>query len=144
MWWATIVCACVPAVASAQSATEKAIRARQSSYFLMAQQMARIQSTLKGEQPFDKAALATSAEAVELMGRLAVDYFPPGSDQGSTKAKPEIWKETPRFKQMAQASQGEAAKLKAAVHGGDIDAIKAAYGAVSKSCKACHEAYRAQ
>ena len=142
--WAVVAGFCIPALAAAESATEKAIRARQSSYYLMGQQMARISATLKGDVAFDKASLETSADAVDVIGRLVVDYFPAGSDQGSTKAKPEIWKETPRFKQLAQALQAESAKLKAAVHGGDVDAIKAAFGATAKSCKACHDAYRIQ
>ena len=143
VWMAMVACLCMPQPALAQAAPEKAIRARQSAYYLMAQQMARINATIKGDLAFDKAALETSAEAVDLLGRLVVDYYPAGSDQGSTKAKPEIWKETPRFRQLAQASQSESAKLKATVRGGDLDAIKAAYGATSKSCKACHDIYRA-
>jgi cytochrome c556 len=135
---------CMPEFASAQAVPEKAIRARQSSYYLMGQEMSRINAMLKGDLAFDKSTLETSAEAVELIGRIVVDYYPAGSDQGTTKAKPEIWKETPRFKQLAQALQSESVKLKAAVHGGDRDAIRAAYGATSKSCKACHDAYRAQ
>jgi cytochrome c556 len=141
---AAIALVCAPGLSSAQSAPEKAIKARQSAYYLMGHQMARISATLKGEQAFDKAALEASAEAVDLIGRLVVDYYPAGSEQGSTKAKPEIWKEAPRFRQLAQALQSESAKLKAAVHVGDMDAIKAAFGATSKSCKACHDAYRAQ
>jgi cytochrome c556 len=141
---AAMVACIVPGLASAQAAPEKAIRARQSGYYLMGQQMARINATIKGDLAFDKAALEMSAEAVDVIARLVVDYFPAGSDQGGSKAKPEIWKETPRFKQMAQALQSESAKLKAAVRAGDMDAIKAAFGATSKSCKACHDAYRAQ
>jgi len=131
--------------ASAQVlAPEKAIRARQAGYFLMGQQMARINATVKGDLPFDKSAMQISAEALELISRMVTDNFPPGSDQGTTKAKPEVWKEAPRFKQLALDSQSEAAKLKAAVHGGDMSAIKAAYGATSKSCKNCHDAFKAQ
>ncbi|HJV97189.1 MAG TPA: cytochrome c [Albitalea sp.] len=146
VWVAMVACVCLPELASAQAATpEKAIRARQSSFYLMGQQMSRINAMLKGDQAFDKSALLTSAEAVDVIGRLVVDYFPAGSEQGgTTKAKPEIWKETPRFTQMAQALQSDAAKLRAAVHGGDLNTIKAAYGATSKSCKACHDAYRVQ
>jgi cytochrome c556 len=146
--WGTLVvviaCICMPALSSAQTAPEKAIRARQSGYYLMGQELARIGATVKGDLAFDKTALETSAEALEVIGRLVVDNYPAGSDQGSTKAKPDIWRETPRFKQLAQASQSEAAKLRAAVRGGDLDAIKAAYGATSKSCKSCHDAYRAR
>jgi cytochrome c556 len=139
---ALVACVCMPDLASAQAAPEKAIRARQSGYYLMSQQMARINATLKGELAFDKTTLETSAEAVELIGRLVVDDYPAGSDQG-TRARPEIWKEAARFRQLAQASQSESAKLKAAVRGGDLDAVRAAYGATSKSCKACHDVYRA-
>lgn len=135
----------VATTASAQViAPEKAIRARQAGYFLMGQQMARINATVKGDLPFDKSAMQISAEALELISRMVTDNFPPGSDQGTTKAKPEVWKEAPRFKQLALDSQAEAAKLKAAVHGGDMSAIKAAYGATSKSCKNCHDAFKAQ
>jgi cytochrome c556 len=36
------------------------------------------------------------------------------------------------------------AKLNAAAKGGNLDAIKAAAGAVGQSCKACHDAFQAQ
>ena len=136
------VCMCMPTLTYAQSAAEKAIRTRQSAYYLMSQQMARINATLKGESAFDRASLAISADAVDLISRIVVDYYPAGSDQGSTKAKPEIWTEAPRFKQLAQALQSESANLKLAVKGGDLDAIRTAYGATSKSCKACHDSYK--
>ena len=142
--WLLLVLACAPMLASAQAAPEKAIRARQAGYYLMGQQMARINATIKGDLPFDKPSMQISAEALELISRMVADNFPPGSDQGTTKAKPEVWKEAPRFKQLVLASQTETAKLKQAVHGGDLDAIKSAYGATSKSCKACHDAFKAQ
>jgi cytochrome c556 len=146
--WRTLMvlmaCICMPPLSAAQTATEKAIRARQSGYYLMGQELARIGATVKGDVAFDKSTLETSAEALEVIGRLVTDNYPAGSDQGSTKARPEIWSETPRFKQLVQASQSEAAKLRVAVRSGDLDAIKAAYGATSKSCKSCHDAYRAR
>jgi cytochrome c556 len=141
---AVMVCMCMPALSPAQTAPEKAIRARQSGYYLMGQELARIGATVKGDLTFDKTALERSAEVLDVIGRLVADHYPIGSDQGSTKAKPEIWSETPRFRQLAQASQSEAARLRAAVRGGDLDAIKAAYGATSQSCKSCHDAYRAR
>jgi cytochrome c556 len=141
---AVVACMCLPSLSSAQAAPERAIRARQAGYYLMGLEMARIGATVKGDLAFDRAALETSAEALDVIGRLVVDNYPTGSDQGSTKAKPEVWSETPRFKQFAQASQSEAARLRAAVRGGDLDAIKVAYGAMSKSCKSCHDVYRAR
>lgn len=135
----------LPALAADLVSPEKAIKARQASYYLMGAQMARINATMKGDLPMDKPSLQTSAETLELLGRLVADNFPPGSEQGApTKAKPELWKETAKFRQLQQASQTEAAKLKAAVSGGDVEIIKVAYGATTKSCKACHDAFKAQ
>jgi cytochrome c556 len=139
-----IAAAALPALVSAQSAPERAIRARQASYYLMGHQMARINATVKGDLPFDQPSLQMSAELLDLVGRTVGENFPAGSDQGTTKAKADIWKETPRFRQLAQASQAEVLKLKAAVQGGELAAIKAAYGATSKSCKACHDVFKDQ
>lgn len=128
----------------AQAMPEKAIKVRQSGYYLMGAQMARINATLKGDLPFDQASLALSADALELLGRIVTDHYPPGSDLGNTRAKADVWKDASRFKDLAVASQGEALKLKTAIHGGDLDVIKKAFGATSKSCKACHDVFKAQ
>ncbi len=134
-----------PQWSSAQTAPEKTIRARQSAYYLMGQQMATINATVKGDLTFDKASMDASAEALEVLSRLVGSQFPAGSDQGApNKAKPEIWKEMPRFKQLGLDAQVEVVKLRAAVRSGDLAAIKAAYGATSKSCKACHDPFKAQ
>ncbi len=138
------VCLHAQAQAQAQVMPEKAIKVRQSGYYLMGAQMARINATIKGDLPFDKTSLALSADALELLGRIVTDHYPPGSDLGNTRAKAEVWKDGARFKELAAASQGEAARLKTAVHGGDLDAIKTAFGATSKSCKACHDVFKAQ
>lgn len=138
----TLAMALPAAWADSDSATERAIKTRQASYYLMAQQMARINATIKGDLPFDKAALELSADLLVLLSKSAPQSYPAGSDQGVTKAKAEIWKELPRFNKLAQEAQGEAGKLKAAVSTGDAVLIKAAYGAASRSCKACHDTYK--
>jgi cytochrome c556 len=142
------VCAAVGSLgfglAQGQASAEKAIKVRQSSYYLMGHHMARINAALKGDAPFDKASLEGSATVLELLGRLVSDHYPPGSDSGNTRAKPEVWKESARFKQLGQASQAESAKLLAAVQAGNLDAIKTAYGATTKSCKTCHDSFKSQ
>jgi hypothetical protein len=66
----------------------------------------------------------------------------PGSDKGDTKAEPKIWAEMNKFRQKADKSQGDLVKLNAAAKTGNVDAVKAAVGAVGQSCKACHDSYR--
>ncbi len=132
-----------PQSALAQAGAEKIIKARQANYYLMGQQMARINATLKGDAAFDKASLQLSGEALEVLSRLVQSYYVQGSDQGETKAKPEIWKEMPRFNQLAQDSQLEVRKLKEVLQRGDLVQIKNAYASTNKSCKACHDAFKA-
>lgn len=57
-------------------------------------------------------------------------------------AKPEIWSDAAGFKQKEQAFQDGVAKLSAAADSGDLAKVRAAFGAVGASCKACHDAYR--
>ena len=137
-----LIAATLPAMAAAAPSPEKAIKARQSAFFLMGQQMGTISATVKGNLPFDKPSLQASAELLELLSRVAVQNFPAGSDEGMTKAKPEIWKDTGRFRQLADEMTGETVKLRAAINTGDIAQIKAAYGNTSHSCKSCHEAFK--
>jgi cytochrome c556 len=40
--------------------------------------------------------------------------------------------------------QAELLKVQAAAKTGNLDAIKAAFGAAGGSCKACHDAYRTE
>ncbi|MEN9868591.1 MAG: hypothetical protein RL748_4181 [Pseudomonadota bacterium] len=140
----TCITHCLPTLAqgSLPIAPEKALQARQASYFLMGQQMARINATIKGDLAFDKPAMQLSADALDMLGRLVQENYVPGSDQGNTRAKAGIWKEMPRFKQMAQESQVEIVKLREAIYRADLAAIKTAYGNTSKSCKNCHDTFK--
>ena len=48
------------------------------------------------------------------------------------------------LKAAGEKMQAEVAKLDAAVKAGNLDAIKAAFGAAGGSCKACHDDFRAE
>lgn len=129
--------------ASAQSAPEKAIKARQSGYYLIGVQMALINATAKGELAYDKVAMQHSAELLSLLSKEVLNHFPAGSEQGgATKAKPEVWKDSTRFKQLGEASHEETLKLKTSVATGDLAAIRLAYRSTAKSCMACHDSFK--
>jgi cytochrome c556 len=132
-----------PVAASFQQAPERTIKARQSAYFLMGQQMARFNATLKGDLAFDKPSLQLSADTLELLSRVVVDQFPAGSDQAPTRAKPDVWKDPAKFRQLGEATHAEAMKLKQAVASGDMAALKLAYSGTTRSCKMCHDQFKA-
>lgn len=128
--------------ASAQVPAERAVKYRQSAYYLMGQHLSRINAVVKGDVPYNKAAIEINAETLNILSKIVFEAFPAGSEGGASKAKPEIWKEMEKFKQMSQASQGEAAKLDAAAKSGDLAQIKLRFNDLSKSCKVCHDQYK--
>lgn len=131
------------APASAQFAkTEDAVRYRKSTMFVMQQNFARVSAMAAGKTPFDAQLAADSASVAEYLSKLPWAAFGAGTDQGETRAKPEIWGESSRFKEYASKMQTEMARLAAATKTGNLDAIKTAASATGSACKACHDAYR--
>lgn len=123
---------------------EDAVKYRQSAFALMGAHMTRINNQLKSGSP-DVAAIRSSAALVETLSKLPFEAFVPGSDMvANTKAKPEIWKDTARVKELNEKMIAEVAKLSATARSGDAKAIQAQVGAVGQSCKACHDDYRAK
>lgn len=135
----------VAGTASAQFAKpEDAIKYRQSSLTVMAAHFGRIGAMVNGRVPFDAAAAATNAQIVENMSHLPWAAFVAGSDKGETKAKAEIWSDAAKFKSYAEKLTAETAKLNAAAKTGNADSLKAAFGGVAGTCKACHDDFRAK
>lgn len=132
----------LPAAAQFQK-PEDAVKYRQGAFTVMGAHFGRIGAMANGRVPFDAAAVQANAEIVATMSKLPWPAFVEGtSNVGNTRAKPEIWSEADKFKAAAQKMQDEVAKLNATAKTGNQDQIKAAFGAVGQSCKACHDSYR--
>lgn len=128
--------------ASAQFAKpEDAIKYRQSAFVVMASQFGRMQSTVKGQVPYDAAAIKANVALVKTLSTLPWGAFGPGT-QGKSAAKPEIWSDAAGFKAAQTKFEGAVVKLSAASDSGDLDKLRAAFGDVGASCKACHDSYR--
>jgi cytochrome c556 len=108
----------------------------------MGNHMGRINQVMEGKAPYDKDAMTRSAEIIEFVGKLPYEAFTPGSDLMESKAKPVIWKEEAKFKQLASDMQAETVKLTAAAKIGNLDAIGAQFRATAKACDACHDNYK--
>lgn len=134
------------APASAQFAkAEDAIKYRQSALFVMGQHFGRVGAMANGRVPFDAKVAAENADVVASMSKLPWAGFGPGTDKGgNTKAKPEIWAEQAKFKDLDDKLVAETTKLSAAAKTGNIDNLKTAFGATAAACKACHDVYRNQ
>ena len=121
---------------------EEAVKYRQATWLVLNQHFARIGLVTRGRLPFDGRAVLRDAEVVETLARLPAAAFGPGTDLGSDHARPEIWTESQRFRELGERLVGATGKLTAAARTQDLDQIKAAYGAAANTCKECHDAYR--
>lgn len=118
---------------------------RQSYFALVAMNFGPITSMLKGEMPWDQEQLEGFASDLEAVSQLnLLRGFAPGSDKGTTRAKPEIWENMDDFKSKFADFQSAVAGLADAVESGDKQAIGAAAREAGGTCKACHDEYKSK
>ncbi|MBV5309365.1 cytochrome c [Chromatium okenii] len=127
---------------------EDQIEFRQAGYSFMAWNMIKIKDNLQGEFNQDQVANAAnviSAIANSGMGAL----FGPGTDQAAgghkTRAKPELFKPEngEEVGRLAREFIDAADNLAEVAAEGDKDAVQTAFGDLGKTCKNCHEKFRA-
>jgi len=116
---------------------------RQSWFALVASNFGPMVSMLKGEMPWDQERLAMwSEQLVQLTSMDVSRGFAPGSEKGTTRAKPEIWENREDFDNKMADLKAAAAELQAAVAGGDRETISGQIAATGEACKACHDEYK--
>lgn len=91
--------------------------------------------------------LATVRASAAVIARLAPQlsgWVPAGTgpELGKTGAKPAIWQHPQDFAAKSVAFQKAAIGFNAAARSGNVDAIRANFGAMGKTCSACHDLYR--
>jgi cytochrome c556 len=148
MKFAVIALAALAALpASAQfRKPEDAVKYRQSVMYTMGTHFySRIGAMVNGRIPYDAKAAADHADVVATLSKLPWPAFTPDTNGvGRTDAKPELWNELPKFKDLSEKMQAEVLKLQAASRAGDLDVLKAAYRATGAACKNCHDAFTNQ
>ncbi len=134
------------AVAIAQTGPkpEQLIKWRQSAFQVIAWNNGRIKGNVEGnynKEEVVKAANTIAAIANSGLGSL----FAPGSDKGKgwhdTSTKPEAFSDK-RFGELAGNFVKEANELAKVANNGDQAAVKAQFGALGKTCKACHDDFK--
>jgi cytochrome c556 len=130
------------AVAQSFQKPEDAIKYRRSALTVMAAHFGALGAMANGRAPYDAAAAARHADVLMVAHTLPWAGFGAGTDKGETRAKPEVWSEAAKFKEGQDRLHGDMQKLAAAAKTGSLDNLKAAWGANSGSCKACHDNFR--
>ena len=92
----------------------------------------------------DVAEIQKAAATIAKLAAKSPNWFPLGTgpDVSKTGAKPEIWQTYPDFVAKDQDFGKAAQAFDATAKTGDLTQIKASFGDLGKSCKACHDKYR--
>lgn len=85
---------------------------------------------------------ADAAETIVSLSATIDGLFPPGSDVGNSRVKPEIFAAAPRVKDLAAGVQGAAAQLAAAAKARDEAGLAANAKALNEACETCHNQFR--
>jgi cytochrome c556 len=129
----------------AQAKPEDVIKFRKSVMTIQAWHMRPMAAMVKGQRPYDQDTFAYNAQVISLTAKMKAEAFAPGTEKvadAETRAKPEIWSEPEKFKQALDRFQADVIKLAEASKTGTLEAVRPAFGAVAKSCGACHDAFR--
>ena len=141
--WIAALAAGISLPAAAQFARpEEAVKYRQATWAVLNQHFTRIGAMTRGRVPFNGQLAVRDAEVVAALARLPASAFGPGTDLPNDHARPEIWTETQRFRELSDRMVAETTRLLTVAQTQDLDRLKAAYGAAANTCKECHDAYR--
>jgi len=100
-------------------------------------------SLMKIKNATDPAAAIGPAKTIMQNTKMLESKWPQGSGGGASRAKAAIWQNLGDVEARLANLQGAAADvLKIAEGGGDIGAVKAAFGKLAGNCGGCHKLYR--
>jgi cytochrome c556 len=143
LWKCAAAGAVLAVIGSVAAAQMGPIESRQACMKANGKAMGVMVPVIKGEAPFDKAAIDAALTATEAACAGWADWWGEDTMPGGavkTRAKPEIWSDKAGF-EAAGAAYGKA--LGAVKAAADEAAFKAAFPALGGSCQGCHEKYQA-
>lgn len=135
------------ALANSGLKPEEMIKFRKASYNFMAWNMGKIKASLDGN--FNKDEVAKAAAAVATVANSGMGaLYAPGTDKDvggeKTRLKSEFFKEPEKVREIAMNFNAQANEMAKVAAGGDVAAVRAQFGKLGDSCKACHDRYRAK
>ena len=121
------------------------IETRQAGYSFMSWNMKKIKANLDGN--YSQPAVQAAANAIAGIANSGMGaLYGPGTDKDigdvKTRVKPELFTEREAVGKVAREFIEAANELAEVAALGEPDEVKAAFGAVGKSCKACHDDFR--
>lgn len=146
---AAVLSVALAAPAVAQMDVEDQITARQGTFQFAGWNMGKIKAqAVDGDVPYDEQQMLAAANAIAAVANSGLGgLFGPGTAMDKnegTKLKPEFFDRPDRAREVAIGFAQAANKLQEVAATGDKAALADQFGAVGKSCKACHDDFRAE
>lgn len=126
----------------AQTKPDVMVAQRQAAMKLQGKYLGPIGAMMKGAAPYNADVVALNATFLENLSRMPWDGFDASTKGEKSKAKPEVFTDTAKFKAAADTLEAETAKLGAAARAKNEAGVRAAFGGVAKACGSCHDAFR--
>ncbi|MBF0804602.1 MULTISPECIES: cytochrome c [unclassified Neisseria] len=131
------------AASGSASGPEEAVKEREKLMKSFKEDVGTMGKMVKGETPYDAAAFQAAADSLATNADKPWEHYTPESANEESEAKPEVWSKPDEFKQAVETFTTAAAALKTAAASGKLDDVKKPFGEVGRSCKACHDTFRA-
>ncbi|PKH04709.1 cytochrome c [Moritella sp. Urea-trap-13] len=132
---------------TAQAATfdkaETDIKYRQSALTMIAINFSDMADMVKGKKQWDDSQFQLRAMQLSHLVPMAhAGFASADSQEGNTKAKSEIWKDTAGFDKKFAKFTADTKNLAFVSARGERGDIKKAFGQTAKNCKSCHSDYK--
>lgn len=133
------------AEASSEKQARTALKFRQSLFQLIRSNMGDLGAMAKGHKPFDAAVMEKNGMRLEQLSLMIEDYMALDTRKYDidTEALDKIWVEKEAFAEKVAALTTAAKALQVAAKSGNEDGFRPAIGAVGKTCKGCHDDFKA-
>ena len=113
--------------------------------FLITQHFGRMAAMVEENVPYNQEVFAKNAMLVQTLSRFPWEAsIVPGTDSRDITLNSEVFMKPAEFKEVAQNFETQTAKLASVAQSGYFTGIKAHFGQVCKSCKACHTHFRSK
>ena len=132
----------IAANALAQAKPDVLVKQRQAAMTLQGKYLGPIGAMMKGAAPYNADVVALNATFLENLARMPWDGFHASTSGEKSDSKPEVYKDTAKFKAAADALETATAKLGAVARAKDEAGVRASFGAVAKACGSCHDDFR--
>jgi cytochrome c556 len=130
--------------ALAQAKPDVLVKQRQAAMTLIAKYWGPVAGMASGKVPYNADAVARNATYLENLSQMPWDGFHDSTKGEKSRTLPEAYTQKAKFDEIAERMQAEIAKLGAAARAKNEAGVKQAFGAVGKTCGACHDSFRAK